>query len=63
MWPSYAVETAIDVAKLCSGDCSGCGQVMQLRLQWMWPSYAVETAIDVAKLGSGDCSASHLMLS
>ena len=43
-WQSYTVETAIDVAKLCSetaidvaklgsGDCNKCGQVMQLRLQ------------------------------
>ena len=33
MWPSYVVETAIDVAKLYNGDCNICGQVMQWRPQ------------------------------
>ena len=37
-WQSYTLETAVDVAKLCSGDCNRCGQVRQWRLQCK-PSY------------------------
>jgi hypothetical protein len=32
-WQSDTVETAMDVAKLGSGDCNRCGQVRQWRLK------------------------------